>query len=90
MKLDTPNFCDKDTPTKRPRGSSVSRTQDTWITSQTVYTQEHPALVLTTLTEKIYENIVGTGENTGNQMLVSKTKSKHLFCRLQMLSIWSR
>ena len=27
----------KDTPTKKPRGSSAARTQDPWITSQTLY-----------------------------------------------------
>ena len=57
--------------------------------------------LLTTSRKKPFENIVGKGENAGNQhfllfpqrfLLYQRQKSPfelHLFCRLQMLSIWS-
>ena len=56
---------------------------------------------LTTLRKKTFENIVGKGENAGNQhfllfpqcfLPIQRRKSSlelHLFCRLQMLSIWT-
>ena len=57
--------------------------------------------LLTTSEKKTFENIVGKGENAGNQhfllfpqcfLPVPKQISifqSHLFCRLQMLSIWT-
>ena len=57
--------------------------------------------LLTTLRKKPFENIVGKGENAGNkhfllfpQCFISFSKQisifqSHLFCRLQMLSIWT-
>ena len=57
--------------------------------------------LLTTLYKKPFENIVGKGENAGNQhfllfpkcfLLFPKQISvfqSHLFCRLKMLSIWT-
>ena len=47
-----------------------------------------------TLRQKAFENIVGKGENSGNPqcfLLFSKqilVFGLHLFCRLQVLSIW--
>ena len=60
----------------------------------TIHTQ-----VLTTLTQKAFENIVGKGENAGNQnfllfpecfLLITQQTAifeSYLFCPLQMLSI---
>ena len=56
--------------------------------------------LLTTLYKKPFENIVGKGENTGNKHFLLFTQcflpflkqisviQSHLFCHLQMLSIW--
>ena len=58
--------------------------------------------LLTTPRKKPFENIVGKGENAGNQHFLlfpqcflpyqrqELSFELHLFCRLQMLSIWSR
>ena len=48
--------CDKDTPTKKPRGSSATRTQDPWITSQTLnqWATQDPSL-----TQKAFKKYCG-------------------------------
>ena len=64
-------------------------------------TLSHTFPTLTTLRKKPLENIVGKGENAGNQHLFSpfpqcfftfptgiSTSESHLFCRLQILLIW--
>ena len=62
----------------------------------------HTILTLTSLKKKPFENIVGKGENAGNhhfllfpQCFLPTPKrisvfKLHLFCHLQMLSIWTR
>ena len=72
----------KDTPKKKPRGSSVARTQDPWITSQTRYhwaTQDPDddnltfpklALFFMCLQYKSFENTVGKLEIACNKQFL--------------------
>ena len=68
---------------------------------QILLTLYHTILTFTTLKKKAFGNIVGKGENAGFQhfrlfpeyFVPFKTQVSifwsHLFCRLQMLSIWT-
>ena len=74
-----------------------------WISIPFVYLPlHHTTLTLkTNLKKKAFENIVGRGENAGNQHFLifthcfllipprSSILESHLFCHLQMFSIWT-
>ena len=72
----------KDTPTKKPRGSSEARTQDPWITSQTLYhwATWDPLLFLNCFSYKAYIWYKGTSHRCAS----GGTKVK-VICQVKML-----